>query len=35
MTRRWYDRWLLAAVLIGISLVVGSLELALTGRGLP
>ena len=32
--RRW-DAYLLAAILIGIALAVGSLELALTPGGLP
>ena len=35
--RAWltWDRWLLAAVTVGILLAVGSLELALTAGGLP
>ena len=32
---KWYDRWLLALILFGISLVVGTLELTLSHGHIP
>jgi len=32
MNAKWWDRWFLTVVIIAILLVIGSLELTLSGR---